>query len=302
LNEIQDNHYRLTIALTDVAYVLARAGANAFQPLLKYLDKISENGFDEKTHEKEIQDSVREGGRRLAIDYFSLPQTVGRACWYCGKTTENLVLKVGQTTTWGLADLLGSTAANWKPTSKDDAKAKFIEAFQGPLDAFIADRVKTYVTVVRKGTSNIIARQFLSVVQPLIDGIANTLNDLCKLLPPPIGDNLKAGDVVKYLLEKMADNAVTIGVKLLAKKTEAIMYSEDGEPQIIDEYEVRRLRWAPRIRNYDDDNTEPEADGDKKADDANKDDTTKDDTTKDNTTTSDDANKTNDADTQVTSQ
>lgn len=228
------------------------------------MDKVSENGVDEKSHEKEIQDAVREGGRRLAIDFFSLPQTVSRACWYCGRTTEKTVLKVAETTTWALADLLGSTASAWKPTSKDDAKTKFVEALKGPLDAFISDRVKTFVSAVRKSTSNIIARQLLSVVGDAIDKIADTLNDLVKVLPPPLCDNLKPGDFVKYMLEKMANNCVTIGVKLLAKKTEAIMYSQDGVAQPLDRWEVERYRWAPRIRNYDDDNVEPEGDNTKK--------------------------------------
>jgi len=48
------------------------------------------------------------------------------------------------------------------------------------------------------------------------------------------------------------------------------MYSIDKEANAVDENEVRRLRWEPRIRNYDDDNVEPEGDGDK-ADDANAD-------------------------------
>jgi len=264
LDQIQDNHYRLTIALTDIAYVLSRAGVNAFERVFQYVDKISENGFDEKAHDKEIQDCVREGGRRLAIDFFSLPETVDRACWYCGTTSQSTVMKVAETTTWALADLLGSTAANWKPTSKEDAKQKFLEALKDPLDNFISDRVKTFVSAVRKATANILAEQLSSIVGNGIDDIANTLNDLCKAIPSPIGDNLKAGDFVKYLLEKMANNLVTIGVKLLAKKTETIMYSDNGVAEVIDEYEVRRLRWPPRIRNYDDDNVEPEGDKNKK--------------------------------------
>jgi len=49
---------------------------------------------------------LREGGRRLAIDFFSLPQTVDRACWYCGSTSQKTVMKVAETTTWAIADLL----------------------------------------------------------------------------------------------------------------------------------------------------------------------------------------------------
>jgi len=269
LDQIQDNHYRLTIALTDIAYVTSRAGVNAFEPLLKYVDKVAENGYDEKTHQKEIQDHVREGGRRLAIDFFSLPETIDRACWYCGSTTTATVTKVAETTTWGLADLLGSVAVNWKPTSKEDAKPKFIEAFKEPLNAFISDRVKTFVTAVRKSTANIIAQQLFSVIGNGIDSITNTINDLCKALPNPIGDNLKAGDMVKYLLIKMANNCVTIGVKMLAKKTETTMYSDDGVAEVIDEWEVNRLRWRPRIRNYDEDSAEEEADPNAKKADAN---------------------------------
>jgi len=271
LDEIQDNHYRISIALTDVAYVMARAGVNAFEPLLKYVDKVAENGFDEKTHTKEIQDQVREGGRRLAIDFFSIPQTIDRACWYCGSTTTGTVTKVAETTTWALADLLGTVATNWKPTSKEDAKPKFIEALKEPLNQFISDRVKLFVTAVRKSTANIIAEQLFSVIGNAIDEIANGLNDLVKALPSPIGDNLKPGNMVKYLVIKMANNCVTIGVKMLAKKTEAIMYSDDGVAESIDEYQVNRLRWRPRIRNYDDENTAEEAENNtKKADDANK--------------------------------
>jgi len=71
---------------------------------------------------------------------------------------------------------------------------------------------------------------------------------------------LKPGDLVKYLLEKMADNCVTVGVKMLAAKTEKIMYAEDGVAGSLDEWEVRRYRWEPRIRNYDDENVEAEPD------------------------------------------
>jgi hypothetical protein len=264
LNEIQENHYRLTIALTDIAYVLGRAGVNAFEPILQYVDKITENGFDEKAHEKHVQDAVREGGRRLAIDFFSLPQTVDRACWYCGSTSQNTVMKVAETTTWGLGDLLGSTVSKWKPTSKEDAKPKFLEALKDPLNDFINDRVKVFVTAVRKATANIIAQQVGSVVGNAIQSIADSLNDLCKAIPSPIGDNLKLGDLVKYLFEKMVSNLVTTVVKMLALKTETIMYSQDGVAEITDEYEVRRYRWAPRIRDYNDDKTEPENDASKK--------------------------------------
>jgi len=189
---------------------------------------------------------------------------VDRACWYCGSITTNTVMRVGETTTWGIADLLGSVAINWKPTSKEDAKAKFIEVLKGPLDIFLSNRVKTFVSAVRRSTSNIIARQLFSVIGTAIDEIANTLNDLVKVLPPPICDNIKPGDMVKNLLEKMATNCVTIGVKMLAAKTEAIMYSQDGTCEVLDEYQVNRLRWAPRIRNYDDDNVQPESDAGKK--------------------------------------
>jgi len=289
LDQIQDNHYRLTIALTDIAYVMSRAGVNAFEPLLRYVDKVAETGFDEKTHTKEIQDHVREGGRRLAIDYFSIPQTVDRACWYCGSTTTATVTKAAETTTWALADLLGTVATKWKPSSKEDAKPKFLEALKEPLDQFISDRVKVFVTAVRKSTANIIAQQLFSIIGGPIDEIANGLNDLVKALPSPLSDNLKPGNVVKHLFIKMANNCVTIGVKMLAKKTETIMYSEDGVAEVIDEYQVNRLRWRPRIRNYDDDNVEEEADANAKkaADDAAKTDANNNDANKSETVNAD---------------
>jgi len=83
----------------------------------------------------------------------------------------------------------------------------------------------------------------------------------------------------------MANNLVTVGVKLLAKKTEAIMYTEGAEAQPLDANEVWRYRWAPRIRNYDDDNVKPEEDGDKK--DETKADTKDNGGGDDNTTTAD---------------
>jgi len=204
---------------------------------------------------------------RLAIDYFSLPQTVDRACWYCGTTSTKTVMKVAETTTWALADLLGSTVDAWKPTSKDDAKSKLIEAIKEPLNGFISDRVKTFVSAVRLSTANLVGQMLVSIIGSGIDAIADTLNDLCKVIPSPIGDNLKAGDLVKYMIQKMANNLVTLGVKFIAKRTEAIMYAENGVADPVDENLVWRLRWPPRIRDYNDDNIQPEGDASKKTDD-----------------------------------
>jgi len=62
----------------------------------------------------------------------------------------------------------------------------------------------------------------------------------------------------------MANNLVTLGVKFIAKKTETIMYSENGVADPVDENEVWRLRWPPRIREYDDESSQPEGDASKK--------------------------------------
>jgi len=42
------------------------------------------------------------------------------------------------------------------------------------------------------------------------------------------------------------------------------MYSENGVADPVDENFVWRLRWAPRIRDYNDDNIQPEGDASKK--------------------------------------
>jgi len=42
------------------------------------------------------------------------------------------------------------------------------------------------------------------------------------------------------------------------------MYSENGVADSVDENLVWRYRWAPRLRDYDDDNAEPEGDATKK--------------------------------------
>ena len=55
LNEIQDNHYRLVIGLTDMAYLLARAAARGFLPLCEYADKLTDSGFDANEHKRTYQ-------------------------------------------------------------------------------------------------------------------------------------------------------------------------------------------------------------------------------------------------------
>jgi len=134
------------------------------------------------------------------------------------------------------------------------------------LDGFISDRVKAFVSAVRISTANLVGQQLSSIIGSGIDEIANTLNDLCSSIPAPIGDKIKPGNIVKYLIEKMANNLVTLGVKLIAKRTESIMYAENGVADPVDENLVWRLRWAPRIRDYDDENAEAEADANKKKD------------------------------------
>merc|ERR1712154_75122 len=72
LKDLVNNHYRLTIALTDCAYVISRAAVRAFIPIVAYLDEAC-GKFDEKEHKNKLKAACREAGRKLAIDYFSLP-------------------------------------------------------------------------------------------------------------------------------------------------------------------------------------------------------------------------------------
>ena len=299
LNEIQDNHYRLAIAMTDMCYLLSRAATRGFRPLCKYVDFCGDS-YDAKEFDTGLTKAIRECGRSLSSDYFDMPYQARRMTWRLPNSVTKQLLDIGQTTICQIADLLGKIGTEWKPTSKDDAKATFVKVFATPLDDFIAERTKEWVSVIRKGTEAVIANQLVSIVGDAIDKIAEGLNELCSALPDPLGENLKAGDIVSNLLTKMAENAVIKAVKFVASKTEATLYDCTKFADEADKDLVWRLRYRPYIRpdNYDPaDPAESDGDDDDKKDDKKDDDKKEDDgkapdikkqMTNDNTPDSDD--------------
>jgi len=228
------------------------------EPLCEYVDKTCEN-FDEKTHEAEVAKAVWVGGKRLAMDYFSLPYTTWRACWWCGNTVTQEVLTFCKQTVNLEADFLGTVARNWKPTSKADAKEKFAQALQASLDEFIGDRTYVLVTLIRDASVQLVADLFNEMFGEPINKIAEVLNDLVSKLPPPLND-LKPGDIVCCIFNSLVSSASTAAVKLWARKAERFIADPScGEPEPWKEELAGKFRVAPRIRNDNDDNSKPEA-------------------------------------------
>jgi len=198
------------------------------------------------------------GGKRLALDYFSLPYTTWRACWWCGDAVTQQVMTFCKETVNLEADLLGSAAANWKATSKADAKEKFAQALQAALDDFISDRTFVLVSLIRDAAIQMVADLFNSMFGEAIQNIAQVLNDLVTNLPPPL-NGLKPGDIVANTLQSLVSKASTASVKRWASKTERFIANpEMGAPEPWKEELANKFRFAPRIRNDDDDNSKPE--------------------------------------------
>lgn len=257
IENIIEKHQRLTVAMVDVTYVLGRSMCRALEPLCEYVDKTCEN-FDEKTHETEVAKAVWLGGKRLAMDYFSLPYTTWRACWWCGNSITQEVLTFCKQTVNLEADFLGTVARNWKPTSKADAKEKFAQALQASLDEFIGDRTYVLVTLIRDASVQLVADLFNEMFGEPINKIAEVLNDLVSKLPPPLND-LKPGDIVCCIFNSLVSSASTAAVKFWARKAEQFIADPScGEPEPWKEELANKFRVSPRIRNDNDDNSKPE--------------------------------------------
>jgi len=263
LNDLANNHYRLTIALTDCAYILSRAAVRAFIPIVTYLDKCCTK-FDEKTHKQELQAACREAGRKLAIDYFSLPSTLRRTTWYCGKFTEKLILQLAKETICAIANLIAKFAVQWTPADAASAHNTFVDSLRGPLNEFLNDRVARWLDVTRRCMQDMIANKFFETIGSVVEELCNKLDELCSNLPAPLCDYLKPGSLIKYLFNKLCMNAIVFGVKKLAGPTEKFIYCKDddgGQPKEMDEQLCRSLRWAPVIRD-DNISFDPEKDDD----------------------------------------
>ena len=250
LNDLANNHYRLTIALTDCAYIISRATVRAFIPIAKYLNEAC-SSFDEKTHKAKLKKACREAGRKLAIDYFSLPSTLRRTTWYCGSYTEKLIISLARETINGVANLIAKFAMQWTPADAGSAHNTFVDSLRGPLNEFLNDRVAAWLNCVRRCMQDMISNKFFDTVGSVVEDLCNKLDDLCSNLPPPLCDYLKPGSLIKYLFNKLCMNAIVFGVKKLAQPTEKILYCTDedgGVPKEMDEQLCRSLRWQPYIR------------------------------------------------------
>jgi len=258
LADLQSNHYRLTIALTDCAYIIGRATVRAFLPIVAYLDSACDS-FDAEKHKELLRAAVRESGRKLAIDYFSLPTTLRRSTWYCGRYTEQLILKLARNTIRGIADLIASFATTWDPIDAASANKTFVDSLRGPLNAFLNVSVAAWLNVVRRSMQDMISAKVYEGIGSVVDELCGKLDELCSALPEPFNKFLKPGALIKYMFNKLVMNAVVFGVKQMAKPTEALLYAEDADaaPKAMDEQLCRSLRWAPDIRK-DDISFEPE--------------------------------------------
>jgi len=247
ISEIKDNHERLTICLCDAAYILTHAGIKSFIPLLDYIDRASKN-YDDKQHDKEIRLALRSGGRSLAVEYFNLPSNLYRTLWYCGQQVSDNVLNLCQDTIKQIADLLGSIGSKWKPTDQNDVRKSFALLLRPALDEFVNDRVQQWLQMIQDGTQELIANVFLKIIDSLLNEVANTLNDACSALPDPLGSSIKAGDLLKSMAIKLAKNASIMITKKLGEKSINALYDSNGNLPSEDEWNVRRLRWSPIIK------------------------------------------------------
>jgi len=222
------------------------------------------NDFDAKTHGDRVRAAVRESGRKLAIDYFSLPKALRKTTSNCGRFTAESVLKLAQQSIVGVADVITQFATNWTPTDKDDVAVSFVKALEGPLNAFLNDRVSEWLRVTRRCMQDMVAiKVFESSGAALINDLCESLDELCSQLPDPLGEYLKPGALIMYLFNKMVMNAVVFGVKWLAKRSEQFLYSKGGNnnnlavgkggggPTPMDKALCASLRSIPRIRGDD---------------------------------------------------
>jgi len=254
--DIIEKHNRLVVAMLDIVYVLGRGLCRAFEPLCEYVDK-AEN-FDEKRHEEEVAKAVWAGGKRLALDFFSVPQTTWRACWYCGNDVSKEVISFCRQTVNLEADLLGTVASTWKPTSKADVKEKFHQALSGALDKFIAERAFALLTLIREGSNQLVADLFSEMFGETVNEIGGALNDLVSQLPPPLSD-LKPGDIITAIFKNLVKSISCAAVKRWASATERFLVNPNaGEPPSWKEELAAKFRSPPKIRNDNDDNSKPE--------------------------------------------
>jgi hypothetical protein len=257
IENIMEKHNRLVVAMLDVVYVLGRGLCRAFEPLCEYVDK-AEN-FDGKKHEEEVAKAVWAGGKRLATDYLSLPQTTWRASWYCGSEVTKQVLSFCKQTVNAEADLLGTVAVNWKPTSKADAKEKFHQAVAAALDGFIGERAFALASLIREASIQLVADLFNEMFGETVNELGGTLNELVGQLPPPLND-LKPGDIVICIFKNLVASVSSSAVKRWASATERYLADPNaGSPPSWKEELVAKFRVSPpKIRNDNDDNSKPE--------------------------------------------
>jgi len=278
IENIIEKHNRLVVAMLDVVYVLGRGLCRAFEPLCEYVDK-AEN-FDQKKHDEEVAKAVWAGGKRLALDYLSLPQTTWRACWYCGNDVTKQVMSFCKQTVNLEADLLGTVATSWKPTSKADAKEKFQQALGSALDKFIAERAFALISLIRDGSVQLVADLFNEMFGETVNEIGGALDELVTQLPPPLND-LKPGDIISAIFKNLVASASTAAVRKWASTTERYLANPNaGSPPSWKEELAAKFRTSrPKIRNDNDDNSKPEVseeDKKKKASKGKKDDKKKD--------------------------
>jgi len=268
IERLTEKHQRLTVALIDTVWVLSRGLCRALHPLMVYADQ-AKSGFDADKHEAGVKKALQAGGRKLALDYFYLPSTLWRATWWCGSAATREVVKYARISVNEAADLLGSIATAWKPTSNDDVMSTLADALEPALNEFIGNRAFALITLVRTTAIDMIAEIFEEVAGDSIDSIASTLDDLVSKLPPPLNE-LKPGDIVKTMLGNLLQKLAEKAVMRWAQKCELALIGDGDEPTPWDEALATRFRYAPRIINTDDDLSKPQSSSSSSSDDDGK--------------------------------
>jgi hypothetical protein len=257
IERLTEKHQRLTVALIDTVWVLSRGLCRALHPLMAYADEAAKD-FNSVTHEDKVKEALQAGGKKLAMDYFYLPSTLWRATWWCGSSTTKEVVKYARISVNEAADLMGSVAAAWKPSSSSDAMQSLADALEAALNEYIGNRALALVTLVRTTAIDMIAEIFEEVAGDSIDSIASTLDELVSKLPPPLSD-LQPGEIVKTMLGNMLQALSEKTVMRWAQKCELALIGDGDEPTPWDEALATRFRCAPRIINSDDDLSKPQS-------------------------------------------
>jgi len=257
IKDINEKHTRMCIAMLDIIYVLSRSLVRALMPICKYVDKACEE-FDKDKHSDKVRDAVLEAGRNLSYDYFNLPHTIWRACWYCSPQVSNKLLEFARVTVSKMADLIGTIAHEWKPESKDKVRETFAKIVTEHLTEFLGKRCVHMFGIIRASTVDLIADLVDNLFGKTIYKVTEAIDELLGKLPKPLND-INTTKLIKFILRKMVSVTVAFAVKMWSRNTEKYYIKkddDDDDDDKIEEYDKNSCtswRIAPTFRddNYE---------------------------------------------------